>query len=92
MAVPFLILATLEEGRTYSITVNEIGPSGEGRGNFRGFTITYPGKSTSSNSRKSWILCLILELLECGLDSKTVTKKMDSVIAEIKSGKLDVIF
>ena len=33
-----------------------------------------------------------MELLECGLDSKTVTKKMDSVIAEIKSGKLDVIF
>ena len=35
--------STLEEGRTYSITVNEIGPSGEGRGNFRGFTIIVPG-------------------------------------------------
>ena len=35
--------STLEEGKTYSVTVSDIGPSGEGRGNFRGFTIIVPG-------------------------------------------------
>jgi hypothetical protein len=33
-----------------------------------------------------------MELLECGMDSNAVTKKVDSVIADIKSGKLDVTF
>jgi translation initiation factor 2 subunit 2 len=35
--------STVEEGKTYSVTVNEIGQSGEGRANLRGFTLIIPG-------------------------------------------------
>ncbi len=35
--------STLEEGKSYSVTVSEVGQSGEGRANFRGFTIIVPG-------------------------------------------------
>ncbi len=35
--------STLEEGKTYSIAVSDIGQSGEGRANFRGFSIIIPG-------------------------------------------------
>ncbi len=33
-----------------------------------------------------------MELLECGLNEATVTKKLDTVVHEIKSGNLDVTF
>ncbi len=33
-----------------------------------------------------------MELLECGLDKKAATAKLDHVINEINTGSLDVIF
>lgn len=41
--------STLEEGRSYSVTVSEVGQSGEGRANFRGFTIIVPGARRGEN-------------------------------------------
>ena len=46
----------------------------------------------SASQREDEKFEVYMELLECGMDSQAVTKKVDSVIAEIKSGKLDVIF
>lgn len=33
-----------------------------------------------------------MELLECGLDKLSVTNKLDTVVNEIRGGKLDVTF
>lgn len=43
--------STLEEGKSYSVTVSEVGQSGEGRANFRGFTIIVPGARRGENVR-----------------------------------------
>jgi translation initiation factor 2 subunit 2 len=35
--------SAVEEGKTYTVTASDTGPSGEGRANFRGFSLIIPG-------------------------------------------------
>ncbi len=46
----------------------------------------------NSHQREEEKFEVYMEILECGLDSDAATKRFDTIVLDIKSGKMDVTY